>query len=108
MIGAKETHNRYISQLEHEFEGLAAGPAWLQEIREHAMRRFVELDFPTTKQEAWKYTNVSAIANSAFPLSPAAGLSDLDIEAVRELMPGRRRAARLVFVDGRFNSALSY
>src|SRR5262249_10791169 len=74
---------------------------------EHAMRRFVELDFPTTKQEAWKYTNVSAIANSAFPLSPAAGLSDLDIEAVRELMPGGRSAARLVFVDGRFNSALS-
>src|SRR5262245_23290667 len=107
MIGAKETQNRYVKQVEREFEGVAAaGPVWLREIHESAMRRFLELDFPTTRQEAWKYTNVSAIANSGFSLAAAAA-SDADIEAARGILPGGESAARLVFIDGRYSKALS-
>src|SRR5215831_9573335 len=107
MIGAKETQNIYLKQLEREFEGLSAGgPAWVREIREPAMRAFVDLDFPTTRQEAWKYTNVSPIANAEFPLA-SRDTTGLDLEAARQLLPGGENAARLVFVDGHFSKALS-
>src|SRR5215467_2051935 len=107
MTGAKETQSKYLKDLRQEFDGLArTGPEWLREIRESAMRRFLELDFPTTRQEDWKYTNVSAIANGGFRLATG-GAGAIDIEAARQLLPGGDGAVRLVFVDGHFSKALS-
>src|SRR5215467_1540680 len=107
MMGVKETENKYLVQYRREYEGLArTGPEWLREIRESAMRRFLELDFPTTRQEDWKYTNVSAIANGGFRLATG-GAGAIDIEAARQLLPGGGDAVRLVFVDGHFSKALS-
>jgi Fe-S cluster assembly protein SufD len=89
-------------------QGMAGqrGPTWLQEIRETAIRRFAELDFPTTKQEDWKYTNVSPIAGTAFELAGRGG-SRIDIDAARQLLAASEEGLRLVFVDGQFNKALS-
>jgi Fe-S cluster assembly protein SufD len=107
MIGAKETQNRYSTEFEREFrETAAAGPAWLQGIRKAAIQKFAELDFPTTRQEDWKYTNVSPIANTAFRLA-GDDASQVAVEAARQLLPASETAARLVFVDGRFSKALS-
>src|SRR5436853_596291 len=36
-------------------------PAWLAHLREEAAARFEELDFPTTRHEEWKYTNIAPI-----------------------------------------------
>jgi Fe-S cluster assembly protein SufD len=36
--------------------------AWLQELRETAFHRFLELGFPTTHDEEWRFTNVAPIA----------------------------------------------
>jgi Fe-S cluster assembly protein SufD len=108
MTGAKETENRYLVQFRREFDDLArSGPAWLRELRESAMRRFLELDFPTTRQEDWKYTNISAIANSAFRLAISGDAIEFDVEAVRRLLPGSAGAVRLVFIDGHLSNALS-
>jgi Fe-S cluster assembly protein SufD len=108
MIGAKETQSRYLRDLGREFEELrGSGPAWLREIRGSAMRRFLELDFPTTRQEDWKYTNVSAIANSAFRLAAGYDVTGFDVETARQALPGSDGAVRLVFVDGHFSKALS-
>jgi len=108
MTGAKETQSKYLKDLRQEFDGLArTGPEWLREIRESAMRRFLELDFPTTRQEDWKYTNVSAIANGGFRLATGGEGTEFDIEAARQLLPGGGDAVRLVFVDGHFSKALS-
>jgi Fe-S cluster assembly protein SufD len=107
MIGAKETQNRYLLEFEREFGAPGApGPPWLQKIRRAAIQKFAELDFPTTRQEDWKYTNVSAIANAAFQLA-ADDAPKLNVTAARQLVGGGERACRVVFVDGRFSSALS-
>jgi Fe-S cluster assembly protein SufD len=47
-----------------------AGP-WLQGLREDAFQRFLELGFPTTRDEDWRFTNVAPIARAAFRVSQA-------------------------------------
>ena len=84
-------------------ETLVQAPAWVKERREHASERFAEVGFPTTRNEDWRFTNVSPIAEATFPLAhggfkQAAGL----IAAVN--VPG---AVRLAIVNGEFVPALS-
>ncbi len=45
-----------------EFERAAPGAklAWLKRLREDAFARFCEAGFPTTRDEDWRFTNVSA------------------------------------------------
>ncbi|MGH8587544.1 MAG: hypothetical protein ACREWE_15630, partial [Gammaproteobacteria bacterium] len=40
----------------------AAEPPWLRAIRRRALARFGELGFPGRRDEDWKYTDVSTIA----------------------------------------------
>ena len=59
----------YLAAFE-KIEALGAGAAnaWLLPIRKAAMARFAELGFPTTRDEEWRFTNVSRIADGT-PLS---------------------------------------
>jgi Fe-S cluster assembly protein SufD len=90
-----------------EFEKLAAGHAlpWLRKLRRDAFARFCEVGFPTTHDEDWRFTNVSAIAQNAFRLTRngRAHLSRQQLEPHR--VPGV--ACQLVFVNGRFARELS-
>ncbi|HEY1951988.1 MAG TPA: Fe-S cluster assembly protein SufD [Gemmatimonadaceae bacterium] len=51
-----------------DFEGLTAGPAWLQNLRQRGMARFLALGFPTMKNEDWHFTSVAPIAERTFSL----------------------------------------
>ena len=72
-------------------------PHWLRAKRTEAMARFAERGFPTARDEAWRFTNVGAIARSEFRPAPAAS----DAPAVPELPS--LAGARAVFVNGRFS-----
>jgi Fe-S cluster assembly protein SufD len=89
------------------FEKHAAGHnlPWLRKLRAEAFPRFCETGFPTTHDEDWRFTNVSAVSRTQFALAPqsAAKLSLTDLEAWQ--LEGS--AARLVFVDGQFARELS-
>ena len=39
---------------------------WLTELREKGAARFAEVGFPTTRQEAWRFTDVRAIAGTSY------------------------------------------
>lgn len=79
--------------------GAADGaPPWLTHLREAAINRFYELDFPTTDLEDWRFTDTSPIAETAFRRAsartgaePPAGITD-----------GPLRACQLAFVNGVF------
>jgi Fe-S cluster assembly protein SufD len=68
---------------------------WVERLRQKGMDDFIDLGFPTTKLENWKYTNVAPIRRMRF--QPA---MDDSLSSIPELdsypMP------RLVFVNGRF------
>ena len=51
--------------------------SWLTELREKGAARFSEVGFPTTKQEAWRFTDVRPLAQTSF----GKGLSRWTVEA---------------------------
>ncbi|HXO21756.1 MAG TPA: Fe-S cluster assembly protein SufD [Thermoanaerobaculia bacterium] len=81
-------------------------PAAIADLREEAIERFRELGFPTTRQEAWRATNVAAIARGEFrsPAAPARGEErEDDLQAAQPwIFPA---AATLTFLDGHLISA---
>ncbi len=57
---------RYLeAQRRFAANGGAAAPAWLHELRAAAIARFAALGFPTTRQEAWRFTNLGPLARGA-------------------------------------------
>ena len=82
-----------------EFQKEASGRdlPWLRKLREDAFARFCENGFPTTHDEDWRFTNVSAIARTQFSLAreTKAPLSRTDLKPWR-----MDAAAQLVFVNG--------
>ena len=77
-------------------------PPWLVTLRRNAFERFAELGFPTTHDEDWKYTNVSAIAKTRFEPGELAVA-----EPDRFPLADMGCATRLVFVNGNFSRDLS-
>ena len=81
-------------------------PASLTALRRMAIERFATLGFPTLRQEAWRQTNVAAIAQGTFDrLSVGAPEPEVDLSRLDPLAEGA--AARLVFVNGRLSTRLS-
>jgi Fe-S cluster assembly protein SufD len=79
------------------------GSRWLQDLRDAAASRFVELGFPTVRDEDWRFTNVSAIASSEFRPAPTARV---DGEALKAFVYADS-PLRVVIVNGRFAPELS-
>jgi len=106
VITATQQLDNYLEGFS-EFEKLAPGHAlpWLRRLRQDAFARFCEVGFPTTHDEDWRFTNVSAIAQTPFQLARngRARLSQQELEPYR--VAGV--ACQLVFVNGRFARELS-
>src|SRR5438034_388768 len=64
----KET-DPYLLEFERFDKPDSAHPSWLYPIRKAGLARFAELGFPTTKDEDWRFTNVSPIAKLPVELS---------------------------------------
>jgi Fe-S cluster assembly protein SufD len=87
--------------------GADGAPAWLRDLREAGISRFVETGFPSTKDERWRFTSVEPIARSTYALA-APGMPAGAREAVAELALGEPAARLLaVYVNGRFAPELS-
>ncbi len=89
------------------FEKSAAGRnlSWLRNLRQGGFARFSEMGFPTTRDEDWRFTNPSAIAQTSFRLVR----NGHSLPSKEELAPFRvvGAACQAVFVDGRFAPQLS-
>src|SRR5579862_657908 len=78
---------------------------WLRKLREDGFARFAETGFPTSRDEDWRFTNLSAIAQTPFRLVR----ENHHLPSQSDIAPYHvaGAACRLVFVDGRFVSELS-
>jgi Fe-S cluster assembly protein SufD len=92
----------HFRQLEQELE--ASGPSWLRRTRREHLDRFNAIGFPTTREEAWRNTNVAAIASASFRPAPQRALDEQRVPGLARLDLGGPRA---VFVDGRLDRELS-
>ena len=104
MTQAQAKNERYQSQ----FNGIVdeTSPEWLDGLRRRGMKDFSSLGFPTARRgnEAWKYTNINAIANGEFDLAPD---SEATLDQLKASAPWDDAWTTLVFVNGRYSAELS-
>jgi Fe-S cluster assembly protein SufD len=82
------------------------GSSWLQGVRQAAFSRFAAIGFPSTRQEAWKHTNVAALAK--IPFTPAGhARAVLRDDVLTRASYGQMTGPRLVFVNGHYAPELS-
>lgn len=102
----------FSAALHHEFERLeqdvsADSSTPLGSLQRDAANRVVEQGLPTTKQEAWKYTNLAPLSKSGFALAQESDRGGLSAEAFERIELSASCAARVVFVNGGFRPDLS-
>ncbi len=76
-------------------------PASMLEARRAALERFETLGVPSTRQEAWRFTDVSALAQKAFKRG-----DNIPVDT-SVIPPLRGPHHRLTFVNGRYAPSLS-
>ncbi len=84
---------------------ISGGGAQIAQARSRAHARLQELGLPSTKLEAWKYTNLQGLAK----LEPVAaeGLPAIDLERIERLLPPELSALRIVLGNGRWRADLA-
>ena len=86
--------------------GGASAPQWARSLRLSAITRFGELGFPDVHNEDWHFTSVAPIVEREFvPLT--SGTSRVSAEQLAPFSFGASDWHTLVFVNGRFDAALS-
>jgi Fe-S cluster assembly protein SufD len=96
-----------------EFESLAGAttaedPEWLEPIRRSAMDRFARTGFPTAREEEWRFTPVSPIAQASWRTAGAGGAEeDVARDQLTPFIFGHSEWCTLVFVNGEYVPALS-
>ncbi len=108
MRSADQNKNWYVSRFE-SFEKSLNGEAGskIHSVRKAAIARFAELGFPTTRDEEWKYTDISSFTGVQFdpvvkdqPDNPA-------MNDVKRFLFEDSGYPLLVFVNGQYASHLS-
>ena len=78
---------------------------WLEEQRLKALSQFSEQGFPSSHEEEWRYTNVSAIEKKKFSPAINKTKNPVDIEWLK--LYQLQEAWSVVLVDGHFSPELS-
>jgi Fe-S cluster assembly protein SufD len=82
-------------------------PVWLANLRDKAGEHFEALDFPTTRHEEWKYTNVAPILKTPFRQHFDLAAAGLTVESIAPFTFTETRQSQLVFVNGLYAPQLS-
>ncbi|NIM48876.1 MAG: Fe-S cluster assembly protein SufD [Gemmatimonadales bacterium] len=108
VVDVQESARRYVAEFEAFSEdGGGSAPGWLSERQAAAMARFAEVGFPTTRQEAWRFTDVRAIAQKDFVRASAPIGRVVSPDAVDAFLLGDRDRYSAVFVGGYYDEELS-
>lgn len=88
--------NRYLDSL-LQGQPPASPLGWLNELRAHAVDRVGALSVPTTRDEDWRFTDISPLTKLSF--QPAHGAAQVTPADIAQWFIDEA-SARLVFVDG--------
>ena len=101
------TENSYLRDFTGSDNGSEAdGPEWLVNLRQSAAVRFAEVGFPTRRDEEWRFTNISPIAETPFALAIKTQ-SEMTSETLHSYTYEGMGGTQLVFVNGHFQADLS-
>ncbi len=97
--------NDYLDGLLQGRDALPEPPsAWLRSLRMRAVERANELTVPTTRDEEWRFTDLSPVYK--LPFRRATGAGSLDVARLDSIRIPEAGTC-LVFVDGHYVPALS-
>jgi len=80
---------------------------YLHDFRKSALDNLLIADFPTQKNEEWKYTNISKIIKEKFIPAPLVDLPKLSIDTLGSRMFDIAESNLVVFYNGKYNKELS-
>jgi Fe-S cluster assembly protein SufD len=80
-------------------------PKEITELRKKALSSFNELEFPSLKDEEWKYTNISPLLQHNFTVEP--GEVKINEKDLQPFLFKEMKSNILVFVNGHFSEELS-
>jgi Fe-S cluster assembly protein SufD len=103
MAQVMEKLQPWLAAVERRPQG---GPRWLQDLRDRGAARFSALGFPTVRDEDWRFTNISPIANAEFMSAPVDARASVSEDALKEVAY-IEAANRVVVLNGRFSAELS-
>lgn len=96
----------FLQEFEAREETATLGASeWLEPIRRTAMERFARLGFPSTRDEEWRFTPVTPIAQQTW--SPVTSSTDITREELLPFIFGHAEWTTLVFVNGVYARPLS-
>lgn len=104
---AKEKENYWAAYQLFAQARASQDPAWLANLRAKAGARFEELDFPTTRDEEWKYSNVAPLLKVAYRAPRAQDAHDVTLGNITPFTFAEARRSLLVFVNGQFSPTFS-
>jgi len=105
MNAITNTPSSYLQNLLNGQPGIAASPqAWLNKLRSSAVETVSELTIPTTRDEEWRFTDISLLTKVS--LQPAHAPLKLGTAEIRQFFI-KEATTRLVFVDGVYAPELS-
>src|SRR3989339_388584 len=102
-LDIKKLFLSHFADFENSLNGGKAKP--VHELRRSAISKFSELQFPTTRDEEWKYTNISPLLKHDFvPVQKSA--EDYEFE-VNHFLFDKMEHSLIVFINGMYSSGLS-
>src|SRR4029453_15281088 len=104
---AQDIYHAHFARFAQQLASNASnGLSWAQGGPQAAFSRFAAIGFPTTREEAWKHTNVAALAK--IPFTPAGQAREpLRDDVLTRASFGQMTGPRLVFVNGHYAPELS-
>ncbi len=83
------------------------GGEWAENLRKNGRSEFIKTGIPTTRIEAWKYTDLTPLTKMDFSFNPDK-TDSIDNALIEKLLPGRFSECSLVFVNGKFSEHFSF
>ncbi|MHA6696652.1 Fe-S cluster assembly protein SufD [Chryseobacterium sp. A301] len=93
----QNNHPEFLQTLEHRF---------LDEPRKEALAKFLDLGFPTKKDEEYKYTNLKEITEKEYSMFPVEE-HHITEQQLSELHLGEENFDWIVFINGKLHKELS-
>ncbi len=107
MANVAQEQDTYAADFERlECEALGGKLSWLLPVQKAAIARFAQVGFPTTRDEEWRYTNVTPIARTAYRLADPDAV-EVTVAQLEPVLGWETDCVRLVFVNGRYAPDLS-
>lgn len=105
--GVGPVSGAYLKELGSLATGATAeSPEWLESIRRVARDRFARTGFPSAREEEWRFTPVTPIAQASWR-PPSGGAEGITRKQVAPFVFGHAEWCTLIFVNGEYVPGLS-